>query len=151
MMNTPKTYSEWISLIEEFRNGSGEKVQQTVEVMKNGSLEWQSGVAERFMKHLNEAIDERLQQATQQFQRNFSRSNGSEREILQSLLTLRKELQFLQTAVDLPVLPEDVRQQLIGIMKEQRQQLQQSLEETAKSDRTGKLGSLVRNNRVDEK
>lgn len=149
-MNTiPKTYSEWVDILERFK--IGQQTQQIIEQMKMGTIEWQPGVAERFMKRLNEAIDVRLQQATEHFQLNFSRSGNSEREILQSLLSLRKELISIQSAVNLPVLPADIRQQLIDVIKDQRQQIQQSLEETAKSDRTGKLASLVRNNRMDEK
>ena len=149
MSTNPTTYSEWAEVLEMFKGG--QQTDQVIEQMKMGKIEWQTGVAERFMKRLNEAIDERLQRATKQFQLNFSRSGNSEREILQSLMTLRKELLSIQSAVNLPALPEDTRQQLIDVIKEQRQQIQQSLEETAKSDRTGKLSSLVRNNRMDEK
>ncbi|MGM0214619.1 hypothetical protein [Enterococcus sp. AZ109] len=145
-MKTPRTYSEWIDIIECFQSGKNDS--ETLELMKNGSLQWQAGVADRFIKRLTDAASERIQKATDQFQLNFSRARGTEGSIVQSILTLRKELVMIQSFMDLSAIPDDVRKDLVKLVNDQRDQIQKSLEESAKSDRTGKLMSLVRNNRV---
>ena len=148
-MKTPRTYSEWVDLITLFHLKENDL--ETLESMRRGSLEWQNGIAERFTKRLTDAASERIQNATNQFQVNFSRAGGSEGAIIQSILTLRKELMVVQEFMDLSVLPEDIRDELMNLIQEQRDQIQSSLEDSAKSDRTGKLMSLVRNNRVNSK
>ena len=77
--------------------------------------------------------------------------NGSvewQRAIVQALLALRKELGFLSKAINLPALPESDRQHYYQLVINQANQIQSSLVDSAKTDRSGKLASIVRNNRV---
>ncbi|MGM0112128.1 hypothetical protein [Enterococcus sp. DIV0187] len=145
-MRSPRTYNEWVNSISRFQ--SGENDQETLDAMCSGYLEWQVGVADRFTKRLTEAAVDRIQKAVDQFQVNFSRTAGTESAIVQSILNLRKELKVIESFMNLPILPEDTRGELIHLVQSQRDQIQKSLEDSAKSDRTGKLMSLVRNNRV---
>ena len=78
----------------------------------------------------------------------MSRSGGQEGAIVQALLALRKELSFLVKAIDLPVIPEKDRAQYCNLVREQADQIQTSLEDSAKKDRSGKLSSIVRNHKV---
>ena len=86
--------------------------------------------------------------ATDQFQKSMSRSRGQESLIVQAVLSLRKELQFLARVMDIPVIPEKDRRQYVQMVRNQADQMQKSLEDSARTDRTGKLGSIVRNHRV---
>ena len=78
----------------------------------------------------------------------MSRSQGQERAIVQALLALRKEFRFLAQAINLPALPEKDRQHYYQLVISQADSVQKSLEDSAKRDRTGKLASIVRSNKV---
>ena len=126
-----------------------EQDEENLRVMKQGTIEWQAGVAERFSKKLIEVVNIRLNAASDRFRRDMSHSYGQERGTVQALAALRRELMFLGQVVSLPVLPEKDRGKYYDLVKEQGVKMQKSLEDSAKADRTGKLSVIVRNNRVD--
>ena len=142
----PKTYSEWVIILDMLKEKSGDD--DVLSAMQKGTIEWQSGVAERFAKKLIDVINYRMNTASDKFQKEMSRSNGQERAIVQALLALRKELCFLSKAINLPAIPEKERQQYYELVISQANSMQSSLEDSAKKDRSGKLASIVRNNKV---
>ena len=142
----PKTYSEWVIILDMLKEKSGDD--DVLSAMQKGTIEWQSGVAERFSKKLIDVINYRMNTASDKFQKEMSRSNGQERAIVQALLALRKELCFLSKAINLPAIPEKERQQYYELVISQANSMQSSLEDSAKKDRSGKLASIVRNNKV---
>ena len=142
----PHTYAEWVPILEMLKNKEND--QDILLAMQQGTLEWQSGVAERFSKRLIDAVNHRMNAATDKFQKEMGRAYGQERAIVQALLALRKELSFLAKAISLPALPDKDRQQYYQLVLSQANSIQSSLEDSAKRDRTGKLSSIVRNNKV---
>lgn len=142
----PHTYSEWVAVLDMLKAKSNDDF--VLEAMLQGTIEWQSGVAERFVKKLIDVINFRMNSASDKFQKEMSRAYGQERVIVQALLGLRKEMCFLAKAINLPVIPEKDRQQYHQLVINQANSMQSSLEDSAKKDRTGKLSSIVRNNRV---
>ena len=147
MMPIPHTYSEWTKILDIFK--AKEDDTGILSVMKEGTLEWQSGVAERFSKRLVDAVNTRMNAASDKFQRDMNYARGEEGAIVQALLALRKELAFLVQAMDIPALPEEYRKQYIQLVSDQAKNVQISLEDSAKKDRSGKMSSIVRNHRVD--
>ena len=146
MIQTPHTYSEWNAVLDMLRDRQDDAA--VLAAMQQGTLAWQSGVAERFAKKLVDTINARMNAATDKFQKSMSRSGDQEGAIVQALLALRKELSFLVKAIDLPVIPEKDRAQYCNLVREQADQIQTSLEDSAKKDRSGKLSSIVRNHKV---
>ncbi len=142
----PTTYSEWVVILDMLKAKSDDDA--VLFAMQKGTIEWQSGVAERFTKRLIEVINYRMNAASDKFQKEMSRSNGQERVIVQALLALRKEMCFLSKAINLPAIPEKDRQQYYQLVISQANSIQDSLENSAKKDRSGKLASIVRNNKV---
>lgn len=142
----PHTYAEWVGVLDQLKDKSDDEA--VVQAMQAGTIEWQSGVAERFSKKLITVINFRLNAATDRFQREMSHAQGQERVIVQALLALRRELAFLARAISLPALPDKDREQYRQLVVRQADNIQKSLEDSAKKDRSGKLSSLVRNNRV---
>ncbi len=142
----PHTYAEWAVVLNMLKNKTDD--QDVLFAMQNGTIEWQSGVAERFSKRLIDVINARMNGAADQFQKEMSRSQGQERSIVSALLALRKELYFLSQAINLPALPDKDRQNYYQLVISQANSIQSSLEDSAKKDRSGKLSSIVRNNRV---
>ena len=119
-----------------------------LQAMLQGTISWQSGVAERFSKRLIDVVNYRMNRAVDKFQKDMSRSRGQESAIVQALLALRKELCFLSKAINLPALPENDRKHYTQLVIDQANKMQSSLEDSAKSDRSGKLSSIVRNHKV---
>lgn len=142
----PHTYAEWACVLNMLKEKTDDDA--VLQVMQKGTVEWQSGVAERFSKKLIAVINYRLNMATDKFQKEMLRAQGQERAIVQALLALRKELSFLSKAINLPALPEKDREQYYQLVIDQANSIQNSLEDSAKKDRTGKLSSIVRNNKV---
>lgn len=142
----PRTYSDWTAVLEMLKTRTDDEA--VLSAMQRGTIEWQSGVAERFAKRLIDTINYRMNAASDRFQKEMSRSNGQERAIVQALLALRKEMCFLSKAINLPAIPEKDRQQYHQLVINQANSMQSSLEDSAKRDRSGKLASIVRNNKV---
>ena len=146
MIPTPHTYSEWVSVLDIFKSKSNDS--EVLIAMRGGTIEWQSGVAERFSKRLIDSVNYRMNAASDKFQKEMSRTYGSEGAIVQSLLALRKEMSFLAQAINLPALPDKERQHYLQLVIEQANTMQKSLEDSAKKDRSGKMASIVRNHKV---
>ena len=142
----PCTYAEWVSVLNMLKEKKDD--QEVLKALQQGTIEWQSGVAERFSKKLIDAVNHRMNSATDKFQKEMNRSRGQERAIVQALLALRRELSFLAKAINLPVLPEKDREHYYQLVISQANSIQSSLEDSAKTDRTGKMSSIVRNNKV---
>ena len=146
MIPAPHTYAEWVNVLETFKTKANDS--DVLAAMKGGTLEWQSGVAERFSKRLIDAVNYRMNAASDKFQTEMNRARGAEGAIVQALLNLRKEMSFLAQAINLPVLPEKDRQHYVQLVIDQANNMQKSLEDSAKKDRSGKMSSIVRNHKV---
>ncbi|MDO4543934.1 MAG: hypothetical protein Q4C01_05205 [Clostridia bacterium] len=143
----PHTYAEWVAVLDLLKNKTCDD-EIIAHAMMKGTIEWQTGVAERFSKRLVSAFNSRANAALERFQRELNRSKGQERAIVQALLALRKELRFLAETMSLPALPENMRQDFVQLIRDQADKIQGSLEDSSKVDRSGRLLSIVRNNRV---
>ncbi len=142
----PRTYADWVAVLDILQDKTDD--QAVLDAMLQGTLEWQTGVAERFAKKLVDVINFRMNAASDKFQKEMGRAGGQERAIVQALLALRKEMSFLAKAINLPAIPEKDRGQYHQLVIDQANTMQSSLEDSAKRDRTGRLASIVRNNRV---
>lgn len=146
MIASPHNYSDWVVVFEILKEKTDDHA--AVEAIQQGSIAWQTGVAERFSKQLVDVVNFRMNAATDKFQKDLSRASGNEGAIVQALISLRKELLFLLKVVDIQAIPEKDRGQYIDLVRDQMNQIQSSLEDSAKIDRSGKLLSIIRNNKV---
>ena len=146
MLSVPNTYSEWVAVLDQLKLKQDDD--SVLRVMMQGKIEWHSGVAERFAKKLTDVVNHRMNAASDKFQKDMSRAYGQEGAIVQALLALRKEMSFLAKAISVPAIPEKDRQHYHRLVLEQADAMQTSLEDSAKSDRSGKLASIVRNHRI---
>ena len=143
MNKAPKIYADWVKVFELLK--SCEDDENILALMQEGIVVWQSGVAERFLKRLVEAVNFRLNKATDNFQKS---RQTDENEIIQSLMQLRRELQFILKVVDINTIPVKEKKELRNMIINQSNSMQESLEKSAESDRTGKLSSIIKNNKV---
>ncbi|MFJ7994709.1 hypothetical protein ACIQY5_21540 [Peribacillus frigoritolerans] len=143
-MNVPRTYSDWIHCFERLKEGN--KDDQVISTMEKGSIEWTKGVSERFTEQLFAVLEYRLKQSGEQLQRNLNNSKGNKSHIAKALLDARKRLSILNRVAMLPALPENVRETMKNVIKDFAGKTMKSLEESAKSDRTGHLGMEIKKN-----
>lgn len=146
MISAPHTYSEWVQVLNILKDKSNDA--EVLAAMRSGTIQWQSGVAERFAKRLMDTVNYRINTASDKFQKDLNRAHNQERAVVQALLGLRRELAFLAEAINLPVLPDKDRQQYVQLVISQADRIQNSLEESAKRDRSGKMSNIVKNHRV---
>ena len=143
MNKAPKIYADWVKVFELLK--SCEDDENVLALMQEGTIVWQSGVAERFLKRLVDTVNFRLNRATDNFQKAHQ---TDENEIIQSLMQLRRELQFILKVVDINTIPVKEKTELRNMIINQSNSIQESLEKSAESDRTGKLSSIIKNNKV---
>ena len=143
MDKAPKIYADWIKVFNVLK--SGEDDEAILPLIQEGEIVWQSGVAERFLRKLVDTINFRLNKATDAFQRSHQ---TDENEIVQSLMQLRRELQFMLKVVDINTIPVKEKTELRNMIINQSNSIQESLEKSAESDRSGKLSSIIKNNKV---
>lgn len=146
MINIPRTYYEWKQVFEILE--SGENDGEVLEAIYNGTVYWQSGVAERFNNRLIKTINKRMDKASDKMQKGLKRAT-SEGDIVNLCLAMRKEFEFLYKVINMNALPEDYKESYRDMIDNSVSTLQNSLEESAKKDRTGKLLTIIKNNRVD--
>lgn len=146
MIKIPETYADWVACFDILKTGNN--TAELLACMKQGTLEWSAGVAERFAVQLHATIDARLQAASRRFSRSMQQANGDQHMIVGALLGLRKEYMLLIDLCRLSFLPDEYSQQLVRQLRQQADAAQKSLEDSAKTDRTGWLASMVKKNRV---
>lgn len=143
MNKAPKIYADWIKVFDILK--SGEDDEAILPLMQEGEIVWQSGVAERFLRKLVDTVNFRLNKAIDNFQKS---RQSDENEIVQSLMQLRRELQFMLKVVDINVIPVKEKMELRNMIINQSNSIQESLEKSSESDRSGKLSSIIKNNKV---
>ncbi|WNS77440.1 hypothetical protein RRV45_10785 [Bacillus sp. DTU_2020_1000418_1_SI_GHA_SEK_038] len=145
-MNKLETYAEWVNCFEQFKAGT--KDEETILLMEQGQIEWTKGVAERLTQQLYETIDHRLRRSSDQLQREINTCNGNETALVKAILSARKRLAVLKRVAHLPAFPEQVRETMWNLLHDYAKSTQQSLEDSAVTDRTGRMRSLIRNNPI---
>ena len=143
MNKAPKIYADWIKVFDILK--SGEDDEAILPLMQEGEIIWQSGVAERFLRKLVDTVNFRLNKAIDSFQKS---RQSDENEIVQSLMQLRRELQFMLKVVDINAIPVKEKIELRNMIINQSNSIQESLEKSSESDRSGKLSSIIKNNKV---
>ena len=143
MNKAPKIYADWIKVFNTLK--SGENDETILPLMQEGEIVWQSGVAERFLRIWEDTVNFRLNKAIDSFQKS---RQSDENEIVQSLMQLRRELQFMLKVVDINAVPVKEKMELRNMIINQSNSIQESLEKSSESDRSGKLSSIIKNNKV---
>ena len=143
MDKAPKIYADWIKVFDILKSGEDDEV--ILPLMQEGEIVWQSGVAERFLRKLVDTVNFRLDKAIDNFQKSHQ---SDENEIIQSLMQLRRELQFMLKVIDINAIPVKEKMELRNMIINQSTSIQESLEKSSESDRSGKLSSIIKNNKV---
>ena len=142
-MDAPKIYYEWVQVLNSLKQGTNDK--EALALLNNGQLEQQAGVYDRFMARLIAIINLRFSDATASFQKSIANiTDESEATIQQALGKLAGEMVFIPKLAKLPVLKEDDSSKLLSLITDQINRIGQSLVKSAKTDRTGRLTSILK-------
>ena len=143
-MKIPVIYADWVECLDQFNTGTNDE--ELVLLMEQGTIEWSQGVAERLTQRLYDSIEFRLRRSADQLQKELNHTKGNESALVKALLSARKRLALLKRVAELQAFPENVRETMVNVLVEYAKSTQQSLEDSALSDRTGRLRSLIKNN-----
>ena len=132
-MTAPATYADWAALLRRFKEGGSDD--EVLAAMRAGTIVWQSGVAVRFVTRLTDAVNARMNAATDAFDRAMGRARD-ESEVIAALLGLRRAMTHCLRAADLPALPPEQRRQCMDLVWTQAERMQESF---SAHDREGAL------------
>jgi hypothetical protein len=141
----PRSYIEWSACLDLLEQGLDDAA--TLAAMEQGTLGWTSGVAELFSERLNTTLDLRLQRCAEQLSRQL-RSGADEVTLVRALLNTRATLANLRRLATLAPFPAMLQAHVNDVLKGYAERTQASLEDNAKTDRSGRLASLLRNNSI---
>ena len=142
-MEAPKIYYEWVQVLNCIKEGKNDK--ESLALMNLGQLEQQDGVYTRFMARLLAVINTRFTDATSTFQKAIANLNDeSETAIQQALGKLAGEMSFIPKLAKLPVLKSDDSAKMLTLITDQINRIGESLVKSAKTDRTGRLTSILK-------
>lgn len=146
MTSPPRQYAEWAAALDRFAAGDD----ASIDAMEQGTLEWTAVVAERFTQRLHDAFFSRLQDAQRRLGRHLDSARGDETRLAQALVGARHLLAPLARVARLVALPENVRTHLHGELTRLAENIQQSLEASARADRRAgeRLLAVVRRNPI---
>lgn len=142
-MASPTSYAEWSACVETFENGLNDD--EIVLAMSKGTLSWTSGVASLFSERISKAFNTRLNRCADRMSRDFQ-FGGDETTVMLTTLDTRRTLALLHRVATIPAFPKMLQDHLSGEIRNYAERAQQSLEDSAKSDRSGRLASMIRNN-----
>ena len=104
-MDSPHTYAEWADAFDELETHP-ESDPEILEALQQGTLSWQSGVAERFISRLSQVLTARMDRAADDFQKSLRAPGGGEASLVQALLRFRRQfLNVLRHQKGLDLLP----------------------------------------------
>lgn len=137
----PEEWQDWKELLSHFKYG--EQTDCVIKAMKEGTLLWTPDNSELLIQELSTVATDYLCAAIDNFQRAILKSLFQEKKLILAADRLRNELRTLTEAMDLPVLPNDIRKKFQSDIQLQADNLQSSLKKEAAKDFTGKLKRLL--------
>ena len=148
MENNPTTYAEWVVLLNQIKEGTCDI--ELLSRARNGSYTNQTSALRRWLKRYKDVVDIRIKTAHQQFSLSYVKSNGHEAAMVSSLLTLRREYQFLIDICSISAMPEREREAFLEKIIDIANKTQKTLEHNASIDLYGKYKSIVQQNGVNK-
>lgn len=148
MESNPTTYAEWVVLLNQIKEGPCDV--ELLSRARNGSYTNQTSALQRWLHRFKDVVVIRLNMAHQQFRLSYGKSNRHEASMVSSLLTLRREYQFLIDICSIPAMPKRERTEFLEAIIDIANETQKTLENNASIDLYGKYKSIVQQNGVNK-
>jgi len=138
---SPTSYAQWSACLDELSRGDNDEA--CLRRLGSGSLSWSGGVAPMFVERLNQELQRRLDLCSRRLTRDLQ-AGREEAILVRAIGQARQQLDFVHRLCQLGVLPEATREQLAGEVLKFAQRAQDSLQDSARADRSGRLERLFR-------
>jgi len=145
-LEVPDSYAQWSDCLE--RLSKGLEDESCLRCMAAGRLSWTGGVATLFADRLGQEFNVRLTRCSERLTRDLQ-STADESSVVRAVMNARQALHFLHRLAHTPAFPEVVRTHWTDAVRKFSQRAQKTLEVSARSDRTGRLAVLLRNNNLE--
>lgn len=139
----PRTYAEWSRCLDRLTAGTEDEA--CLEAMGRGELSWTGGVGPLFAERLADEFNRRLARFSAHLTRDL-RQGADDATVVRAIINARQSLFFLHRLAGLAVFAETLRTHLADELRRFAERAQQSLEDSAQADRSGRLRLLLRNN-----
>lgn len=141
----PRTYAQWSECLDRLAKGSEDEI--CLGQMRAGELLWTGGVASLFAQRMADEFNARLIRCSEHLARDL-RAVSDEGSIVRAIINARQALNFLHRLAQLPSFAETLRTHLTGEVRAFAERSQRSLEDSSRTDRTGRLALVLRNNNL---
>lgn len=149
MIQAPTRFAEWLDVLDMLKNRNNDT--EVYQAMQQGKLDWAPGISDRFLEAFINALNSRIDDMKNGFSRQSARMGGNYREIIQLMLGIKRELNWLEQLAKIPAIPEDVSEKICEMIKANKDAMQKGVEDSAsKTDRSGRLAFLLRNNAINK-
>lgn len=137
------SYAQWCEVFNKIENWEiGHTDSDIINAVDNGTIDWVSGVAERFTNQLLTLINKRFTKL-ETFYNARIKSCYDQFNLSNLLILFRKELVFLKYLANIPAIPESVSKQIVKEIEDYTENVQKSLLESAKKDLSGSLKQII--------
>lgn len=143
LTDAPLTYAQWSQCLE--RLAAGLEDEACLAQMGRGQLAWSGGVGPLFAQRLADEFNARLTRCSQRLTRDLH-AGADEGSVVRAIVNARQALFFLHRLAQLPPFADTLRTHLTTEVQGFAQRSQQSLEDSARADRSGRLRLLLQNN-----
>lgn len=145
----PKVYADWSKTFDEIDTWEiGHVDEELCQQMEKGTIDWVNIVSQRITLKLINIVNSRLQKLTTFFNKRLAVSYNAF-DLTNTLILYRKELLFIKRLESLPILPNDLREELIKDLKLFAQKAQKNLDSNVKNELSGELKRIVLGYRID--
>ena len=145
-MKAFRIYHEWADMIQKL---SDEPFNENhISAIKESNFEMTPLLADKFLKQYSVMLNTLFAHGAEAFHGEYGKTNGREEAILMALMTQKKRMKTLAELCALSFFEEELQENLKQIITQAANQMQSSLEDSAKTDRSGRLTYLVKNNAV---
>lgn len=148
MFKIPHTYNEWMDCLDAFKDETSEN--EVLDAMMFGTVEWQSGVAERFTQAIFNVIQYKLDNMQKNFNLRISKPVKSNIELENNFLYVRRTFKKLLNLSQINAFPKELSESIEKYIIDTADAFQNSLLDSAKKDRSGVIKSLVKKNAVNK-
>lgn len=140
-LSPPRTYAAWSEYLDCLVAANDDA--RVLEAMQKGTGDFNSGAVENLTRRLNEVFNARLEGCHDRFNRQMGHSSDMAT-LSRALLDFRRQLTFLHRVATVNALPLTIQKHLCEMLDKAAHSTQESLEESAKLDRSGETMQCVR-------
>jgi hypothetical protein len=137
----PRTYAEWSAALDALERG--DDLEAVILAIEQGEVAWVRGVAEPLSRRFDAVLTAHLSRLSDRLRAELGRALDPIA-VGRALLSTRSSLSLWHRIALAPPLPLTLRDHLLTMLDDYASRAQDSLEQSAREDRSGQLAGVVR-------